>query len=110
MEMPKEIKLTNRQQYWLEHIQSCELAGISLARYAKENSINLQSMYTSKATLISKGVLSKPNRPRFQRAQLKVTSPKNDWRICLPNGLSVMIPDLSDEKTLARILRVASNI
>jgi len=110
MEPSQEPKLTKRQRYWLDHIRVGEASGKSLVSYARENDLNFQTMYTTKSTLMKKGVLSKTPRPVFQRAQLISPQPKSDWCIQLPNGVSVMFSDASDTKYLANVLNVVTGI
>jgi hypothetical protein len=49
--------LTQRQRYWLEHIQSCEASGKSIAEYATEHGVNVRAMYSGKKILVNKGIL-----------------------------------------------------
>ena len=37
--------LTDKQRYWLTHIEHCQEAGQSLASYAQENSLDLNALY-----------------------------------------------------------------
>ncbi|MCF6263496.1 MAG: hypothetical protein L3J24_07940 [Xanthomonadales bacterium] len=47
--------LTQRQRYWLEHIQACEASGKSMVEYATAQGFSVQALYTSKNILIKKG-------------------------------------------------------
>ena len=49
--------LTERQRYWLEHIQACKDSGKTIAEYAAEQGFTARSMYGGKKTLVKKGVL-----------------------------------------------------
>lgn len=37
--------LTDRQRYWLEHIEACEAFGKSMAEYAASQGIAVRAMY-----------------------------------------------------------------
>ena len=40
------IILTERQQYWLEHLRSCKAAGTSYSDYARSHGLNINTFYT----------------------------------------------------------------
>ncbi|MBE9550194.1 MAG: transposase [Proteobacteria bacterium] len=81
--------LTTRQRYWLEHIRACEASGKSMTEYAATEGFPVQTLYASKNILIKKGVLPGVQPARFQRAQVLDAHPDSQWRIGLPNGVSV---------------------
>ena len=47
--MPQTDKasLTERQQYWLQHIRACDAAGQTRIEYARANGINVHSLYSA---------------------------------------------------------------
>ena len=110
MDNHQEIKLTKRQQFWFDHIKTCEESGKSLAGYAKEKDLNVQTMYTTKASLVTKGILPRPSRPTFQRTQINIARAQHNWRIQLPNGISVMFSDEADTNQLSSILQAATKV
>ena len=57
MDQVQEGSLTERQQYWLNQIRACEATGKSIADYAMEHDINVQTMYAGKKILVKKGIL-----------------------------------------------------
>lgn len=102
--------LTERQRYWLEHVQACEASGKSIAEYAAEHNFAAQAMYAGKKILIRKGVLP-PTRPaRFQRAQVARPVVGSEWRIHLPNGVSVAFSGSVDAATLTTVLNTAATL
>ena len=103
-------KLSKRQQFWFDHIKNCETSGQSLAGYAKENDLNVQTMYATKATLVSKGMLSQPIRPTFQRAKINATTIQHDWRIQLPNGINVIFSGAANINQLSSILQIVTKV
>ena len=57
--MPQTDKasLTERQQYWLQHIRACDAAGQTRIEYARANGINVHSLYSAKKALAAKSTL-----------------------------------------------------
>ena len=62
--------LTDRQRYWLEHVQACEAAGKTIVEYAADQEFCAQDMYAGKSVLVKKGVLATARPTRFQRVQV----------------------------------------
>ncbi|MFH1999634.1 MAG: hypothetical protein ABIK28_08135 [Planctomycetota bacterium] len=51
-------KITERQQYWLNHIETCERNGQTLKSYAIAQNLDIQPLYNWKTRLRTKGFLS----------------------------------------------------
>ena len=109
MELSVEMNLTERQQYWLEHILACEDSGKSVTTYAAEHGFHVGAMYAGKKMLVRKGVLPRTRHSRFQRVQTAVTV-DNRWRIQLPNGVSVDFSGTVDAGTLSTVLTTAAHL
>ena len=101
--------LTERQQFWLEHIQACEASGKSVVEYAATQGIAVRAMYGGKKTLVQKGVLPGTQAVRFQRVQMEAAV-SNQWRIGLPNGVSVVFVGEVDARTLTSVLSVSASL
>ena len=102
--------LTDRQRYWLEHVQACEAAGKSIAAYSAEQGIAARAMYGGKKVLVKKGVLATTRAARFQRVQVMEATVGNQWRIGLPNGVSVAFTGEVDTQALTAILHSAASV
>ena len=102
--------LTDRQRYWLEHIQACEASGKSIVEYAAAQGIAARAMYAGKKTLVKKGVLPATHSARFQRVQVLEATLSSQWRIGLPNGVSVAFAGEVDARTLTTVLSSAASI
>ena len=102
--------LTERQRYWLEHIQACEASGKSMAEYAASKGIAVRAMYSGRKALIKKGVLRAERSARFQRVQVMEMPVSNQWRIGLPNGVSVAFAGEVDARSLSTVLSVSATI
>ncbi len=102
--------LTERQRYWLKHIQACEASGKSMAEYADSQGIAARAMYGGKKTLVKKGVLPAMQPTRFRRVQVMEATVNNQWRIGLPNGVSVAFAGEVDSRTLSAVLNVSASL
>lgn len=102
--------LTDRQRYWLEHIQACEASRMSMAEYAASKGIAVRAMYGGKKILVQKGVLSTAQPTQFQRVQVMEAPVSNQWRIGLPNGVSVAFTGEVDARSLTTVLGVSASI
>ena len=102
--------LTERQRYWLEHIQACEASGKSIAEYSMAQGIAVRAMYAGKKTLVRKGVLPGTHGVRFQRVQVLEAPLSSQWRIALPNGVSVAFAGEVDAQTLTTVLSSAASV
>jgi hypothetical protein len=100
--------LTDRQRYWLEHVQSCEASGKSIAEYAAAQEFGAQAMYAGKSALVKKGVLPATQPSRFQRVQVMEAAVSAQWRIGLPNGVSVAFVGEVDARALSTVLSTAA--
>ena len=102
--------LTDRQRYWLEHIQACKASGKSTAEYAATQGIAVQAMYAGKSMLVKKGALPSTQPTRFQRVQVMEAAASNQWRIGLPNGVSVAFAGEVDARALTTVLNVSASL
>ena len=100
--------LTERQRYWLEHVQACEASDQSIAEYAAAQDIPAQALYAGKSMLVKKGVLPARQLARFQRIRVMEAALSSQWRIGLPNGVSVAFMGEVDARALTAILHSAA--
>jgi hypothetical protein len=102
--------VTERQRYWLEHVQACEASGKSMVEYAASQDIGVRDMYAGKKILVNKGVLPATQPTRFQRVQVMEAAASNQWRIGLPNGVSVAFAGEVDARALTTVLNVSASL
>ena len=102
--------LTERQRFWLKHIQACEASGKSIAAYSAEQGIVARAMYGGKKVLVKKGMLPATRPARFQRVQVVEATLSSQWRIGLPNGVSVAFVGEVDAQSLTAILHSAASL
>ena len=96
--------LTERQQYWLDHIQACEELGETTKAYAEQHGLSVSMMYSWRKELTTRGVYSRQSggtrSPRFDRVQFfKSEFPAGTWRVTLPNGVQIEICGVVDGAT-----------
>lgn len=102
--------LTERQRFWLKHIQACKASGKSIAAYSAEQGIAARAMYGGKKVLVKKGMLPATRPARFQRVQVVEATLSSQWRIGLPNGVSVAFVGAVDVQSLTAILHSAASL
>jgi hypothetical protein len=100
--------LTDRDRYWLEHIQACETSGKRMIAYAAEHGLGVRAMYEGKRQLVKKGVLPRTRTSRFQRARVVDPVVSSEWRIQLPNGILVAFSGTVDAGSLATVLNTVA--
>ena len=93
--------ITPMQQHWLDHSRAVDESELSLAEYAKLHQLNINAFYNGRHLLRKKGLLDlaeeKPAtfikvlpKPVFQQPS---RSTESAFRIKLPNGLQIDVPD-----------------
>jgi len=108
MDTAEGTRLTKHQRHWLEQIQACEASGKSVAAYASEHGLPVRAMYDAKKVLVKKGVLPRTLGARFQRVQTKAVG--GEWRIQLPNGISVDFSGTVDAGSLSAVLNSVARL
>jgi len=110
MDKAHEISLTEHQRYWLNHVQACEASGKRITEYATDHGLGVRAMYDGKRALVKKGVLPRTRATRFQRARVVDPVMGSEWRIQLPNGVSVTFAGSVDAGSLTAVLRAAAAV
>jgi hypothetical protein len=112
VEQTNEASLTERQLYWLKHIRACDAAGQTSIGYARENGINVKTLYSARKALAEKGTLPPRKAVCFQKVQTPVGHSHRDsqWRIQLPNGVVVAFGGDFDASTLSMVLGTAASL
>jgi hypothetical protein len=104
------IKLTEKQQFWLEHWRQCQATPGTIKAYAEQHGLGLAAMYWWRRALIDRGLLAgKPRRIPFKKL---IVLPDNHkpvpFRIVFPNGAVVEWVDERMERTKELLGLVAS--
>jgi len=86
--------LTEKQRYWIEHIQNAEAQKVSLASYAKTNQLDLKALYNWKWTLRKKGFIDSDNTlmHELEFTQVRMATHSSvQLSAHLPNGVLIEI-------------------
>ncbi|TVQ50567.1 MAG: hypothetical protein EA371_00490 [Gammaproteobacteria bacterium] len=86
-----DIAITERQQYWLEHLQAAAAFDGPLAEYARSAGLKPQTLYSWRAVLRSRGLLE-PQAAERRSGFVEVigstpTTPPSAVSLLLPNGV-----------------------
>ncbi len=102
--------LTEHQRKWLQRLQACEASGKSFTEYAAEHGFPVRELYDAKKTLVNKGVLPRTQQKRFQRAETMAVINDTEWRMRLPNGVTVDLSGTVDAGSLSTVLKTAAGL
>ena len=113
--MTSRDELSERQQYWLDHLEACERTGQTTKAYAQAHGLSISMMYSWRKKLVHRGILSRCSGTSlakgFARVQVVDTqSPASEWNIVLLNGVQIGISGAVDEASLSTVLGVVSRL
>lgn len=113
--MASKEELTERQRYWLGHVEACERSGQTTKAYAEAHGVSTSMMYSWRKEFTLRGVLPKRSETRqakgFDRvAVIGTEAASSTWRIELANGVRIGFSAPVDEATLSAVLRAASRL
>ena len=101
---------TPRQRFWLEHLEACRAQGASLKAYALAHNLSPGALYAAKSDLkrreaLSASALPLPA-PRLLPVHIARGAPM--FRVLLPNGIVVEVPEHADGPCCRELLGCAS--
>ena len=107
-------ELTTRQRFWLKHLEACHKRGGSLKAYARERKLSPSALYTAKSDLVRRGAwpggctsASVVAAPKLLPVRITSPAPAAMFRVLLPNGTAVEVPEHADpERARALLLSV----
>ena len=103
-------KLTERQTFWLKHLNVCQEAGETLKNYAEQHGFCLATLYYWSRILRQRGHF-KPKRPtRFRRITITQPQKESVFRIRLPNAVLIEWPGNGELSALEDILKTAARV
>jgi len=105
-----ETVITERQQYWLNHIRSADASEGTLVDYAKAQDLKVKDLYQWKTLLVRRGVMSgKAGKPKaFVAVRESVTASKAT--LLLPNGVRIEVSGAIDGETIQSLVTAASSL
>ena len=111
---PSSPELTKRQRFWLSHLEAYSQRGGSLRAYAREHGLSHAALYTAKSDLKRRGAwlgagtsTSVAPAPKLLPVRITTPAPTAMFRVLLPNGTAVEVPEHADaERARALLLSV----
>ena len=86
--------ITERQQYWLDHLKAAEAQSLTLVSYAKANDLKVKDLYQWKTSLTQRGFWMTPTPPKSSKSSKSsgfvAVKAKPSSAVCslvLPNGI-----------------------
>jgi hypothetical protein len=101
---------TPRQRFWLEHLEACRTQGSALKAYALAHDLSAGALYAAKSDLKRRGALSSSAPPGMAPKLLPVHIARGApmFRVLLPNGVVVEVPEYADGPCCRELLACAS--
>ncbi len=103
-------ELTERQQFWLEHLRACAKANQTTKDYAQAHGLSVKAMYSARKDLAQRGTPKTPITAPFARVQVELSPPTTQWSVQLPNGTTINFSGAVDGKALHTILQAAASL
>ena len=108
MAKPKQ-SVTDRQQFWLDHIKTADASAGSLVAYAAAHELQVRDLYQWKTRLNRCGLLpGKARRSSFVPVTTASATAPTTCSITLPNGVRLQFAGNLDATTLGQLLSAAS--
>ncbi len=83
--------ITERQQYWLDHLKAAEAQSLTLVSYAKANDLKVKDLYQWKTSLTKRGFWMTSTPPKSSKSSgFVAVKAKPSSAVCslvLPNGI-----------------------
>jgi hypothetical protein len=105
-----QTELTERQQFWLEHLRACTNANQTTKDYAQAHGLSVKAMYTARKHLAQRGNSKSTTTAPFARVRVAPSPPTTQWRIQLSNGTTVSFSGAVDGQALCAILHAAASL
>lgn len=105
--MSQDISLTEKQQFWLEHVQAWANSGKSMRAYAQDNGLSVSAFYSWKKTLRGKGLAGElqPEVPSLFRKAAVSNRRSGQCCVRLPSGLILEFDSDIDPHRVAALVR-----
>lgn len=95
--------LSEKQQFWLNHLHACDEQGITMKQYASEHRIAIGSFYEAKASLRKKGLVDTPaTTTLFAQAAMASCG---QCQLALPGGATLTIDSHCDPLWAACLIK-----
>ncbi|MDO8864213.1 hypothetical protein Q6D67_21280 [Haliea sp. E1-2-M8] len=105
-----QTELTERQQFWLEHLRACAKANQTTKDYAQAHGLSVKAMYTARKHLAQRGTSKSTTTAPFARVRVAPSPPTTQWSVQLSNGTTVSFSGAVDGQALHTILQAAASL
>ncbi len=105
----RQVPLTEKQRYWLQHIETAEREGLSPGVYAERHGLRTAQLYYWRSRLRKRGVLERKDEPA-EFVPVRVRDMRSEVRVYLPNGVVVACSEPLSEAAWRSVLRGASQL
>ncbi len=102
--------ITERQQYWLDHVQAADTFNGTLVEYAKVEGLKVKDLYQWKTLLTRRGFIAgKMDKPK---AFIPVQNIANSAQavLVLPNGVRIELTGCIDAGNVKALVAAASEL
>lgn len=103
--------LTEKQQFWFEHVRACDQSDKSMRAYAEANGLKVAEFYSWKAVLRRKGVVGKDEAAAahlFRKADIVDGRYPGHCRVTLPTGVALDIEAGTEPTWVTRLVLALS--
>ena len=98
-------KLTERDGFWLGHLEAIEREGVAAKAYARRRRLSVDALYQAKKRLVKMGAWPVRRRPAVRFAEVRVTSaPRSGCRLRLPSGAALEWETTPEPALLAEVV------
>jgi len=102
--------ISERQQYWLDHILAADKFNGSLVEYGNVEGLKVKDLYQWKTLLARRGVIvGKAAKPKAF-VPVRKTISSSQAPLVLPNGVRIEFCGCPDSDTLKSLVTVASEL
>lgn len=103
--------ITERQQYWLDHIQAADAFNGTRVEDAKVEGLKVKELYQWKTILMKRGFLAQPEPSAFVAVREAVCSSKpTQAALVLPNGARIELHGGIDTDNVKTLVLAASEL
>lgn len=107
----RRTEITERQQYWLEHIKAAQASKGTLVAYAAAHDLKVKDLYQWKTALARRGLLpGKSAKAAFVPVATAPLATQTSCSISLPNGVRLQFTGDLDAASASKILSAAHSL
>ena len=104
-----ETAITERQQYWLDHILAAESFNGTLVEYAGVEGLKVKDLYQWKTLLSRRGVITGKGAQQKAFVAVRESTTASMAALLLPNGIRIELSGAVDTETIQSLVTAASS-